>query len=46
VFDRVVELVRRDLFAVHSDVDASVDAVLTGLTPTVEMRRRAASEHQ
>jgi len=42
VFDRVVELVRRDFFAVHRDVDASVDAVLTGLTPEVEMRRRTA----
>jgi stage III sporulation protein SpoIIIAA len=46
VFDRVVELVRRDLFAVHRDVDASVDAVLTGLTPEVEMRRRAESGHE
>jgi stage III sporulation protein SpoIIIAA len=46
VFDRVVELVRRDLFAVHSDVDASVDAILTGLTPTVEIRRPATGEHE
>jgi stage III sporulation protein SpoIIIAA len=46
VFDRVVELVRRDLFAVHRDVDASVDAVLTGLTPDVEMRRRTTSRQE
>jgi stage III sporulation protein SpoIIIAA len=40
VFDRVVELVRRDFFAVHGDVAASVDAILSGLTPAVEIRRR------
>ena len=38
-FDRVVEVARRDLFVVHRDVAASVDAVLSGLAPPVEIRR-------
>jgi stage III sporulation protein SpoIIIAA len=39
VFDCVVELARRDLFVVHTNVDASVDAILSGLAPPVEIRR-------
>ncbi|HKX19964.1 MAG TPA: ATP-binding protein [bacterium] len=38
-FDRVVEVARRDLFVIHRDVAASVDAVLSGLAPPVEIRR-------
>jgi stage III sporulation protein SpoIIIAA len=39
VFDHVVELARRDLFVVHNDVGESVDAILSGLNPMVEIRR-------
>jgi stage III sporulation protein SpoIIIAA len=45
VFNRVVELLRRDLFAVHNDVGASVDAILRGMTPTVEIRRPGTLMH-
>jgi len=38
-FDSAVELSRRDLFTVHSDVAASVDLILMGLAPKVEVRR-------
>jgi stage III sporulation protein SpoIIIAA len=38
-FDRVVEIARRDLFVIHRDVAASVDAVLSGVAPPVEVRR-------
>lgn len=38
-FDRVVEVARRDLFVIHRDVAASVDAILSGLAPPVELRR-------
>jgi stage III sporulation protein SpoIIIAA len=44
-FDRVVEVARRDLFIVHRDVAASVDAVLSGLAPPVEVRRRQRTAH-
>jgi stage III sporulation protein SpoIIIAA len=40
-FDRVVEVARRDLFVIHRNVAASVDAVLSGLAPPVEVRRTA-----
>jgi hypothetical protein len=40
VFDCAVEIVRRDLFLVHPDVAASVDAILKGLLPPV-LRRSA-----
>jgi hypothetical protein len=40
VFDCAVELVRRDLFPVHPNVAASVDAFLKGVAPTV-LRRSA-----
>ncbi|HEV2283436.1 MAG TPA: ATP-binding protein [bacterium] len=40
-FDRVVEVARRDLFVIHRDVAASVDAILSGLAPPVEVRRTA-----
>jgi len=40
-FDRVVEIARRDLFVIHRDVAASVDAVLNGLAPAAEIRRAA-----
>ena len=40
-FDRVVEIARRDLFVIHRDVAASVDAILNGLAPPVEVRRTA-----
>jgi stage III sporulation protein SpoIIIAA len=40
VFDCAVEIVRRDLFLVHPDVAASVDAILKGLPPPV-LRRSA-----
>jgi stage III sporulation protein SpoIIIAA len=43
-FDRVVELARRDLFVIHRDVAASVDAVLSGLAPAVEIRRAQAPQ--
>ena len=38
-FDCVIEVARRDLFVVHRDVAASVDAILSGLAPPVEVRR-------
>ena len=38
-FDRVVEVARRDLFVIHRDVAASVDAILSGLAPAVELCR-------
>lgn len=41
-FDRVIEVARRDLFVLHLDVAASVDAILNGLAPPVELRRRPA----
>jgi len=39
VFDHVVEVARRDLFVVHPDAGASVDLILAGLPPKVEIRR-------
>ena len=42
-FDRVVEVARRELFVIHHDVAASVDAILSGLAPAVEVRRTPAS---
>lgn len=47
-FDRVVEIARRDLFVIHHDVAASVDAILRDLTPSVEVRRprRAAAPEE
>ncbi len=41
VFDYVVEVARRDLVVVHLDVTTSVDRVLAGLSPKVEVRRNA-----
>jgi len=38
-FESVVEVSRRDLLVVHADVAASVDLILAGLTPRVELRR-------
>lgn len=38
-FDCVVEVTRRDLFIVHTDVAASVDLILAGEPPRVEIRR-------
>ncbi|HXX37220.1 MAG TPA: hypothetical protein VEP50_03585 [bacterium] len=38
-FECVVEVSRRDLLVVHSDVEASVDLILAGLAPKVEVRR-------
>ncbi len=43
VFECVVELARRDLFIVHRDTGASVDLILAGLSPAVEIRRPAPS---
>ncbi len=39
VFEYVVEVARRDLFVVHRDTGASVDLILAGLPPGVEIRR-------
>ncbi len=39
VFDYVVELARRDVFVIHPDVATSVDLILAGLPPRVEVRR-------
>ncbi len=39
VFDRAVEVVGRDLLVVHPDVAASVDLLLSGLPPRVDIRR-------
>jgi len=39
VFEYVVEAARRDLFVVHRDTGASVDQILAGLPPGVEIRR-------
>lgn len=44
VFDYVVEIARRDLVVVHVDVATSVDRVLAGLSPKVEVRRAASAE--
>jgi stage III sporulation protein SpoIIIAA len=38
-FDSAVEVPERDLLVVHADVAASVDLILAGLTPQVELRR-------
>ncbi len=43
VFDYAAEVARRDLFVVHRDVGASVDLILAGLPPRVEVRRLAPS---
>lgn len=43
VFDCAVEVVRRDLFVVHRDVTASVDLLLSGLPPKVDVRRPGAT---
>lgn len=39
VFDFVVEVASRDLLVVHMDVAVSVDLILLGLPPKVEIRR-------
>ena len=39
VFDRAVEVVRHDLLVVHPDVAASVDLLLSGRPPQVDVRR-------
>ncbi len=39
VFQHAVEVARRDLFVVHRDVADSVDRILAGLPPNVEVRR-------
>jgi stage III sporulation protein SpoIIIAA len=39
VFGCVVEIARRDLLVVHTDVAGSVDLILAGLPPKVELRR-------
>ncbi len=41
VFEHVVEVARRDLLVVHTDTAASVDRLLAGLSPAVEVRRPA-----
>ncbi len=41
VFEHVVEVTRRDLLVVHTDTAASVDHILAGLSPAVELRRPA-----
>lgn len=41
VFEYAVEVARRDLFVIHRDVGASVDLILAGLSPRVEVRRAA-----
>jgi len=42
-FACAVELARRDFFVVHDDVAASVDLILAGLAPRVDVRRRPSS---
>lgn len=42
-FDRIVEVARRELFVIHRDVAAAVDAILSGLAPPVEIRRTPSS---
>lgn len=39
VFEHVIEVARHDLLIVHKDTGASVDQILAGLSPTVEIRR-------
>lgn len=39
VFQHAVEVARRDLFVVHTDVADSVDRILAGRPPNVEVRR-------
>jgi stage III sporulation protein SpoIIIAA len=43
-FEFAVEVARRDLFVVHPDVGASVDLIVSGLPPKVEVRHAAPSE--
>ncbi len=38
-FECAVELSRRDLLVIHADVAVSVDLILTGLAPKVDVRR-------